>query len=75
MWISDWRKDNGYELPRRYYEILQWFSDTLEAPYSVHNISIVGALQNKAVGQWYGPSTVAYALKLVVCRNDILVSY
>jgi len=64
----DWRKDNGYELPRRYYEILQWFSDTLEAPYSVHNISIVGALQNKAVGQWYGPSTVAYALKELVSR-------
>jgi len=64
----DWRRQ-GQDLPRKYYEILQYFADSPDAPYSIHNISLIGSLQQKAVGEWYGPSTVAQALKELICQT------
>jgi len=63
----DWQKpENDCDLPDKYFEILQLFADHCEAPYSIHNISMVGSNQNKAVGEWYGPSTVAQSVKELV---------
>lgn len=66
----DWEfSKHKNDIPKIYYEILQWFSDDEQSPYSVHNISMIGILQNKAVGEWYGPSTVACAMRELVSKN------
>jgi len=49
-------------------QILRWFADTPEGetPYSIHAIAKAGEKYGKAIGQWFGPSTIANVLKELV---------
>ncbi|KAF9465112.1 hypothetical protein BDZ94DRAFT_1254537 [Collybia nuda] len=51
-----------------YVQIMTWFFDTPapEAPFSVHRMALAGKELGKDVGQWFGPSTAAGALKTLV---------
>ncbi|KAK2461157.1 hypothetical protein APHAL10511_006684 [Amanita phalloides] len=51
-----------------YVQILTWFFDTpaIEAPFSVHRMALAGKELGKDVGQWFGPSTAAGAIKALV---------
>ncbi|KAF8930102.1 Cysteine protease atg4b [Haplosporangium gracile] len=48
---------------RHYKEIVSWFVDEAERPYSIHRIAKQGLALDKRIGEWFGPSTVAHALK------------
>ncbi|KAG0259437.1 Cysteine protease atg4b [Linnemannia exigua] len=48
---------------RRYKEIVSWFVDEPERAYSIHRIAKQGLTLDKRIGEWFGPSTVAHALK------------
>ncbi|KAF8633482.1 hypothetical protein AX15_001409 [Amanita polypyramis BW_CC] len=51
-----------------YVQIVTWFFDTPapEAPFSVHRMALAGKELGKDVGQWFGPSTAAGAIKTLV---------
>lgn len=48
-----------------YVRILSWFMDDPlpHAPFSVHRMALVGKQLGKEVGEWFGPSTAAGAIK------------
>jgi len=48
-----------------YVRILSWFLDDPSAlcPFSVHRMALVGKQLGKEIGEWFGPSTAAGALK------------
>lgn len=48
-----------------YVQIITWFLDHPSAlcPFSVHRMALVGKELGKEVGQWFGPSTAAGAIK------------
>ena len=48
-----------------YLQILRWFDDSagLSAPFSLHTLVDIGTRAGKNVGDWYGPSSVAYVLR------------
>lgn len=46
-----------------YLKILKKFQERRQAPYSIHQVALMGASMGKAVGQWFGPNTVAQVLK------------
>ncbi|KAG0095699.1 Cysteine protease atg4b [Podila epicladia] len=47
----------------KYHTILNWFADEPDRYYSIHNIAKSGLALDKRVGDWFGPSTMAHALK------------
>ncbi|KAI0762285.1 peptidase family C54-domain-containing protein [Fomes fomentarius] len=51
-----------------YVQIITWFLDTPSplCPFSVHRMALVGKDLGKDVGQWFGPSTAAGAIKTLV---------
>ncbi|KIL63399.1 hypothetical protein M378DRAFT_179245 [Amanita muscaria Koide BX008] len=51
-----------------YVQIMTWFFDSPapEAPFSVHRMALAGKELGKDVGQWFGPSTAAGAIKTLV---------
>ncbi|TFK84588.1 hypothetical protein K466DRAFT_496300 [Polyporus arcularius HHB13444] len=51
-----------------YVQIVTWFLDTPSplCPFSVHRMALVGKELGKDVGQWFGPSTAAGAIKTLV---------
>jgi len=55
-------------LPQKYatyVRLLTWFMDEPSplAPFSVHRFAIIGKQLGKEIGQWFGPSTAAGAIK------------
>jgi len=50
-----------------YVQILNWFMDDPAAicPFSVHRMALIGRQLGKEVGEWFGPSTAAGAIKCV----------
>jgi cysteine protease ATG4 len=54
-----------------YVQILTWFFDSPSpfCPFSVHRMALAGKELGKDVGQWFGPSTAAGAIK---CVDDAL---
>ena len=50
-----------------YVQILTWFFDSPSTlcPFSVHRMALAGKELGKDVGQWFGPSTAAGAIKCV----------
>ena len=57
IWHTDC-KDN------KYLDILKLFEDTKDAIYGIHRISLMGeSTDGKAVGTWFGPNTVAQAIR------------
>ncbi|RWS04147.1 cysteine peptidase 2 family C54 protein-like protein [Dinothrombium tinctorium] len=67
----DWRwtprsQDDERELSESellYFRLLNLFLDKKNSPYSIHQIAQMGASEGKPVGQWFGPNTIAQALK------------
>ena len=72
----DWRRPVGKESDAIAYEdqppsfstyvrLLTWFFDHPSAlsPFSVHRFALIGKQLGKEVGQWFGPSTAAGAIK------------
>ncbi|KAJ8964780.1 hypothetical protein NQ317_010015 [Molorchus minor] len=53
-----------------YLKILKKFQESRQAPYSIHQIALMGASEGKAVGQWFGPNTVAQVLKKLVTYDE-----
>lgn len=46
-----------------YLKIVQRLEERKQAPYSIHQVALMGACEGKEVGQWFGPNTVAQVLK------------
>ncbi|XP_043497461.1 cysteine protease ATG4B isoform X1 [Polistes fuscatus] len=53
-----------------YLEILKRFEDKRAAPFSIHQIALMGASEGKEVGQWFGPNTIAQVLKKLVVYDE-----
>ncbi|CAK5274049.1 unnamed protein product [Mycena citricolor] len=49
-----------------YVRILTWLNDNSNAPFSVHRMALSGKDLGTAVGQWFGPSVAAGAIKTLV---------
>lgn len=58
----DWKWDPKSH-DSTYLKIVNKFQERRQAPYSIHQIALMGASMGKAVGQWFGPNTVAQVLK------------
>jgi hypothetical protein len=48
-----------------YAQIISWFMDDPSAmcPFSVHRMALIGKQLGKEIGEWFGPSTAAGAIK------------
>ena len=48
-----------------YVRLISWFLDDPSplCPFSVHRMALIGKELGKEVGEWFGPSTAAGALK------------
>ncbi|ORZ26634.1 hypothetical protein BCR41DRAFT_300870 [Lobosporangium transversale] len=55
---------------RRYTEVLNWFVDDPDRPYSIHRIAKAGLTLDKRIGEWFGPSTVAHAFKRLSQQHE-----
>ncbi|CAG5119378.1 unnamed protein product, partial [Candidula unifasciata] len=53
-----------------YWKILKMFEDKKMATYSIHQIASMGEAEGKAVGQWFGPNTIAQVLKRIAVYDD-----
>ncbi|XP_019873976.1 cysteine protease ATG4A isoform X2 [Aethina tumida] len=53
-----------------YLKILKKFEDSKKAPYSIHQIALMGESEGKKVGEWFGPNTVAQVLKKLIKYDD-----
>ncbi|KAG0038983.1 Cysteine protease atg4b [Podila clonocystis] len=60
-----WRATSAHsaDTSDKYRTILNWFADEPDRYYSIHNIAKSGLALDKRVGDWFGPSTMAHALK------------
>ncbi|KAF9946405.1 Cysteine protease atg4b [Mortierella alpina] len=67
----DWRirPSPSEESAQRYRTLLGWFADEPERYYSIHNIAKSGLALDKRIGEWFGPSTVAHALRRLSQRH------
>lgn len=52
-----------------YLKIIQRFEERKQAPYSIHQVALMGASEGKEVGQWFGPNTVAQVLRKLVAYD------
>ncbi|KAG7456610.1 hypothetical protein MATL_G00237570 [Megalops atlanticus] len=66
----DWRWVKGQKQREEYLSILNAFIDKEDSCYSIHQIAQVGVGEGKAIGQWYGPNTVAQVLKKLSVRDS-----
>lgn len=54
-----------------YLKIVNRFEDNKQAPFSLHQIALTGdSSEEKRVGEWFGPNTVAQVLKKLVKFDD-----
>ena len=58
-----------------YVEILTWFFDSPQAPFSVHRMALAGKHFGTQVGQWFGPSVAAGALQYVLLSLSLLYTH
>ncbi|KAG0249742.1 Cysteine protease atg4b [Mortierella polycephala] len=67
----DWRIQSSVAErdAQKYRTLLSWFADEPERYYSIHNIAKSGLALDKRVGEWFGPSTVAHALRRLSQRH------
>ncbi|KAF9583797.1 Cysteine protease atg4b [Lunasporangiospora selenospora] len=66
----DWRADpHQPSAAQNYTDILGWFADEPDRHYSIHNLARSGLQLDKRIGEWFGPSTVAHALKRLSQRH------
>ncbi|XP_050084528.1 cysteine protease ATG4B [Anopheles aquasalis] len=54
-----------------YLKIVNRFEDNKQAPFSLHQIALMGdSSEEKRIGEWFGPNTVAQVLKKLVKFDD-----
>lgn len=46
-----------------YLKVVNRFEDSRKSPFSIHQIAMMGDSEDKRVGEWFGPNTVAQVLK------------
>lgn len=56
--------------PEIYIKILKLFQDKEESLYSIHNIVQSGQNEGKSIGEWFGPNTIAQALKRIALAKS-----
>ncbi|KAL3848532.1 hypothetical protein ACJMK2_019383 [Sinanodonta woodiana] len=64
-----WRWDEGTS-DEKYKRILRMFQDKKSSYYSIQQIASMGVSEGKAVGQWFGPNTIAQVLKKLVVYDE-----
>ncbi|KAJ6647449.1 Cysteine protease ATG4B [Pseudolycoriella hygida] len=53
-----------------YLKIVSRFEDNRRSPFSIHQIALMGDSEDKKVGEWFGPNTVAQVLRKLVKYDD-----
>lgn len=53
-----------------YLKIISRFEDNRKSLYSIHQIALMGNSEEKKVGEWFGPNTVAQVLKKLIVYDD-----
>lgn len=53
-----------------YLKIVNRFEDARKSPFSIHQIALMGDSEDKKVGEWFGPNTIAQVLKKLVVYDD-----
>ncbi|VVC26697.1 Hypothetical protein CINCED_3A005857 [Cinara cedri] len=66
----DWRWDPD-KRDIDYLKILRMFEDKKNAPYSIHQIALMGVSYGKQVGEWFGPNTIAQVLKKLATMDEL----
>lgn len=69
FFCADWQwSTDPSEITQRddYLRLLRLFQDKKSATFSIHQIALMGQSDGKPVGEWFGPNTVAQALKRLV---------
>ncbi|KAJ3019090.1 UNVERIFIED_CONTAM: Cysteine protease atg4b [Siphonaria sp. JEL0065] len=62
----DWRlSKNSGKVWDDYVKIITWFLDSNSSPYSIHRIALIGTQYDKAIGEWFGPTTIAQVLRIL----------
>ena len=62
-----WERNSMNEKYRR---MLRMFQDKRTSLYSLHQIAQMGVSEKKALGEWFGPNTIAQVLKKLVVYDD-----
>lgn len=57
-----------------YLKIINLFEDNRKSGFSLRQIALMGNSEDKKVGQWFGPNTVAQVLKWVIYSLSLLRS-
>lgn len=73
----DWRRSEKIMDTVRFQELVRCFGEPPDYPFSIQNLLKIGKDHlNKTYGEWYGPSTVAYVLRVCVdyARSKPLIS-
>jgi cysteine protease ATG4 len=55
---------------KTYLDIVARFEDSRKAKFSIHQIALMGSSEGRAVGEWFGPNTVAQVLRKLVMYDD-----
>ncbi|KAK7091036.1 hypothetical protein V1264_010753 [Littorina saxatilis] len=66
---KDWRWRSGSG-SKNYWRLLRMFQDKKACVFSIHQIASMGESEGKAVGQWFGPNTIAQVLKRIVGYDE-----
>lgn len=66
-----WRSESIELNPEVYVDILKLFQDKEVCRYSIHNITKSGQQEGKTVGEWFGPNTIAQALKRIALESTV----
>ncbi|GAB1608395.1 flocculation protein FLO11-like [Argonauta hians] len=52
-----------------YRQIIKWFADYQQCPFSVHQLVDIGSTLGRKPGEWYGPATVATMLRIAMEKS------
>lgn len=60
------------ELPHMYRQIAHWMHDEMnsQCPYSIHAVTSKGQKDGKAIGDWFGPSTISTVLAALLNEHS-----
>ena len=69
--ITSGYRRNTYLDQKRFKELVRHFGDSFDHPFSLQHLLKIGKEHlNKAYGEWYGPSTVAYVLRWAALLDE-----
>ncbi|XP_063169445.1 cysteine protease ATG4A isoform X2 [Candoia aspera] len=66
----DWQWEEYKKQPEEYQKILCCFLDRKDCCYSIHQMAQMGVGEGKSIGEWFGPNTVAQALKKLALFDE-----